>query len=576
MWRAHDGELDRVVAVKCAHTHGDDHIRLLRREARLLARVNHPHVVTVFDRVLEGDEWCIVMEHLAGSLAEAPPLPAARVARIGEQLADALETLHAKGIVHGDVKRGNVLLTETGAAKLSDFGVSRVERDEETLSGSGVVYGTPGYVAPEVAMGDRPSAASDMYSLGATLYIAVEGRTPFGDIDNRMLLLRKAVDAEVFPPRRAGDLAPVIAALLSREPSRRPDAATSRRALRGVADGGPADLHGRFVSAAGPAGSRPARTVPRRALLWAAAAVVVLALAAWGALQLPFGSPQAKGDIDSRPVMGSPTTADPCSLLSEKSFKRFGRPHLDPAYGNFNRCDVLVDAGSGDADVQVELDRGDRDEAGGKVEASGPVDVVRTPENDGECARDLILADDNRVEVTAAALDGKPRLCPLAEAAVDHAVTVLSHGEIPRRHGKPDPSSLIRLNACDLLDDKAADAFPGVDRHDSTAGFGNWQCRWHSADSGHNLLIGFDHDSPLSNDDGKLYRLSGHPAVVEPDGYSDDSCQVSVSNRVYANADGDRVAELVVVVVMGDGPKRELCDAAKAVAAPVAAEIPGS
>src|SRR6266545_3702928 len=184
VWRAVDVELGRVVAVKHAKPgNGSKGAEQLLREAKNAARVLHAHAVTLFDAVREGAEVWLVMEYLpaeslAAVLGREGRLEPRRVARIGVQVADALAALHAGGLVHRDVKPGNVLVTADGVAKLTDFGVSRWT--EETLTQTGPVVGTPAYLAPEVAKGREATPASDVFSLGATLYAAVEGRPPVG------------------------------------------------------------------------------------------------------------------------------------------------------------------------------------------------------------------------------------------------------------------------------------------------------------------------------------------------------------------------------------------------------------
>ncbi|MFI6596031.1 serine/threonine-protein kinase [Nonomuraea sp. NPDC050536] len=169
VWRAVDEELGRVVAVKRALTGDDQRVALLRREARILARVSHPNVVTVYDLVPDGGAWWLVMEYVpARSLAEHGTLPPGRVAEIGVQLACGLRAVHEAGVLHRDVKPGNVLLSDHGQAKLGDFGISRSPDGEITITDVGTVIGTPAYVAPEVANGADPSPASDVFSLGAT------------------------------------------------------------------------------------------------------------------------------------------------------------------------------------------------------------------------------------------------------------------------------------------------------------------------------------------------------------------------------------------------------------------------
>ena len=212
VWRATDLELRRVVAVKQAR---DGDTEVIRREARIGAGLHHPHVITVFDAVVENDVRWLVMEYLpARSLAEIlradGPLTPRRTASIGAQIATALSDMHAKGMVHRDVTLGNVLVAETGTAKLADLGVAVWA--EVTETGTARRAGTPGYLAPEVLSGHLATSASDMFSLGVTLSAAAEGRVEPG-----------------------GSLATVLSTLVDPQPDRRPSAVDAVRLLSRIA-----------------------------------------------------------------------------------------------------------------------------------------------------------------------------------------------------------------------------------------------------------------------------------------------------------------------------------------------------
>lgn len=578
VWRAVDEELDRVVAVKRALSgnseRGPERIRLLRREAKILAKLNHPHVVTLFDVVAEGIEWWLVMEYVAlRSLADQSTLPPDRVARLGAQIAGALEAVHAAGVVHRDIKPGNVLVTENGRAKLSDFGISRAVRADVTLDETGGLFaGTPGYVAPEVANGEDPGPASDVFSLGATLYATAEGRSPFGVTDNPLVLLRRAAEGDVAAPSRAGALAPVLSALMHVDPSRRPTAAQARRLLDEVVAGTSADS----------GSSRPPGRRPRVAAAVGAGAAA-LAIAAWLVVDAPSGSgredPRPRSASPS-PIVGDPRTADPCALADPTAFARFGETELDTNYGNFNRCDVIVRSrGRSEVDVKVELDnaRAGETNPAARTEKVGGLSIVRQPVNNDECDRTLLLGDGNSVEITAVQNgDGRADLCAMAEVATTRAVAVLSRGQIPRRTAPPAATSLIRADSCALLDADALARFPGVDALHPEVGFGGWECRWNSTTSPTSLLLRFDRNQPLTAADGHPTRLGGHDAFVEPDGYGDKTCLVSVVHRRYVDADAQPMVELLLVVVTGSQPPDRLCQLATDLAGPAAAELPPS
>ncbi len=245
VWQAMDERLQRLVAVKQLLLQPDlspratEEARLRAlREARIAARLQHPNAIVVYDVAEHDGEPCLVMEYLpsrslAAVLAERCCLPVTEVASIGEQVASALAAAHAAHIVHRDVKPGNILIAERGTAKITDFGVSRAAGDV-TVTQTGMMAGTPAYLAPEVARGQVPTPASDVFSLGATLYAAVEGRAPFGDGDNQLALLHAVATGEVPPPRHAGALFAVLMSLLAKDPAMRPDMDRACRELAAV------------------------------------------------------------------------------------------------------------------------------------------------------------------------------------------------------------------------------------------------------------------------------------------------------------------------------------------------------
>jgi len=249
VWRAKDEVLGRIVAVKAlavrsvisgsgAAGRNDESSRRAMREARIAARLHHPNVIGVYDIVEHEHRPFLVMEFLASrSLSELAAsgvmLPPAEAARIGAQLAAGLNAAHSAGIVHRDVKPGNVLLAQDGTVKLTDFGISRAVGDT-TVTASGILLGTLSYIAPEVGRGLPADQRSDVYSLGATLYAAVEGQPPFGTDDNAIALLYRIVHEEITPPRNAGPLAPVLLRMLERDPIARPTMTQVQRMLEAI------------------------------------------------------------------------------------------------------------------------------------------------------------------------------------------------------------------------------------------------------------------------------------------------------------------------------------------------------
>ncbi|MFI6924123.1 serine/threonine-protein kinase [Nonomuraea spiralis] len=245
VWRAHDELLDRPVAVKevtLGHAMGDERERLLgrtMREARLAARLTHPHIAAVYDVVVADERPWIVLQlvpsrSLADVIAERGPLSAPETARIGLQVLEALSAAHADGIVHRDVKPGNILLNGDRHALLTDFGLATTLDDQAHLTQSGMVVGTPAYIAPERLRGGPASPQADLWSLGATLYAAVEGHSPFPH-SGHLAALTAVLTSRPAPFHRAGPLAPVIAGLLEKDPARRIDGDEARRRLTRVA-----------------------------------------------------------------------------------------------------------------------------------------------------------------------------------------------------------------------------------------------------------------------------------------------------------------------------------------------------
>ena len=233
------------------------------REARITARLHHPHAVTIYDVVDDGEYPCLIMQFvpsdsLNGLLRQRGTLPPARVRRIGADLASALQAAHAAGIVHRDVKPGNILITADGSAKLTDFGISHAAGDV-TLTSTGMVSGTPAYLAPEVARGGTSDYSADVFSLGATLYASMEGTPPFGLDPNPMAILHRVASGQLIPPKQSGELTPLLMQMLASDPADRPSMAEVSRTLTLPAVAPPAVSH---PAVSTPAVSSPAMPSP--------------------------------------------------------------------------------------------------------------------------------------------------------------------------------------------------------------------------------------------------------------------------------------------------------------------------
>ncbi|MER6484237.1 serine/threonine-protein kinase [Streptomyces sp. CH8.1] len=247
VWRAHDELLHRTVAVKeltaglyVAQADRDVMHARTQKEARAAARIQHPAVVTVHDVLEHDDRPWIVMEYIDGpSLADAAKaagrIEPREAARIGLHVLGALRAAHAVGVLHRDVKPGNVLLAKDGRVLLTDFGIAAIEGDS-SITRTGEIVGSIDYLAPERVTGGIPDPSSDLWSLGATLYTAVEARSPFRRT-SPISSLQAVVNDEPPALRQAGVLGPVITALLRKDPTERPSAEEAERMLLEAMEG---------------------------------------------------------------------------------------------------------------------------------------------------------------------------------------------------------------------------------------------------------------------------------------------------------------------------------------------------
>jgi eukaryotic-like serine/threonine-protein kinase len=314
VWRATDTLLQRDVAVKTLQIPpvpdevGQDGLRdKVLREAWGAGRLNHPGVVTVFDVVEEGGEPVIIMElvpspNLAQLVRRLGPLPPVRAAAIGLEVLDALAAAHAQGILHRDVKPANIMVPEEGRVRLSDFGVAAL-LDDPRVTTSGVVAGSPSYMAPEQATGEMRGPAADLWSLGASLYFAVEGEPPF-DRGGAIATMTSIVHDEPRPYVRAAQLGPVLDALLVKDPDARPGAEAMRRLLTEVLPG-PAErgADGTGVPRADGASPSPAST-------WEGSQIASWPLTAAEAAPVVPGSPVAEEvDKAERVIPSAPARA---------------------------------------------------------------------------------------------------------------------------------------------------------------------------------------------------------------------------------------------------------------------------
>ncbi|GAA1649913.1 hypothetical protein GCM10009733_053640 [Nonomuraea maheshkhaliensis] len=294
VWQAHDEVLGRDVAVKevlpptglTGEEREEFAVRTFR-EARAAGRVAHPGVAAVYDVLEEqGHPWIVMQlvhsRTLGEQIRDEGPMSQLDVASVGLQLMEALRAAHAAGVLHRDVKPDNVLLTEDGRAVLTDFGIATTE-DEAPVTRTGILIGTPSFMAPERAAGGRARPASDLWSLGVTLYMAVEGHSPFHR-DNALATLGAVMHAEPEPLARAGVLAPVVMGLLRKDPSERMTLDEAERRLSVILAGGAPERTGPVAlpGVTRQRGGGRGRALPLAAIAGGALVVaVVMGGAAW-------------------------------------------------------------------------------------------------------------------------------------------------------------------------------------------------------------------------------------------------------------------------------------------------------
>jgi eukaryotic-like serine/threonine-protein kinase len=611
VWLAHDKVVGQDVALKPERTDGagETTVRQLLGEPRAMAKFrDHPHVVTLFDVMTvppgadgdRADTYWFVMEYVpGGGLDRQPTVSPARAARIGAQLADALAALHEEGIVHCDVKPANIGLTRRGDAKLLDFGAAYRAGGRDTVTVNGPYSYTPDYAAPELARGNVPRPASDVFCLAATLHALVTGVPPRGsepeenddrpeDPDSwenteRLRHQRAEHGFVAMDPEAVGPLYPVLTAMLRRDPRQRPDASEVKRLLEELAGAEPKPSRDTAATVAG----------PRRGRSLIAAAIGAGAVLALGLVVIPDDGadgeatpgPGQSGSAQAQTLIGDPHTADVCALADSAALDQFGGRdgdvRVDVDYGNFDQCDVLVGVDDKTRiDVSIRLLRGSPPEGSKPSRAVGLIGIRDEEAESDECRR-LLTADgsteDTLVEVRVnmgkgSVSGGNATLCTVADKAATSAAEVLDRGPVPRRSPAYPQRSLAWANACELLDAKALSAVPGLKVDVPDVGVAKWSCKWSSDVDELDAEVSFFRDQPKSGQDGTALTLNGYRTVVEPND-DGDTCTAFVEDHRYSGQGAETAAEMVRLEVAGERPTDDLCGMAEDLAASAAAEL---
>lgn len=588
VWRAVHLEHGWTHALKRTRATAEIDVMRLKQEALRAQRVQHKNVVKVFGFIepstAEDEPW-MIMEYIPGErLRDRGVLAEGEVANIGAQLAEGLAAIHRAGLLHRDINPGNVMITPDGVAKLIDLGITKDLHGETTVVGDGKVAGTPGYLAPEAVSKGMVNQQADIFALGATLYFALTGRTPYG-MPRVEDLMERANQGLVQHLTMEREIDPLINRMIGVKPKTRPS-------LERISD----ELvwFARDPSEARERRRRPDRRTVRKAAIGAGALLAVGALG-WGGWQVagalgtpttpaaePSESSSARttaqsSDADEGPgSIGKERTADPCSLLSTEPLSAYGEVQVDTDYDRPSYCNAFVLEPSGaEINLSVSLWR-DEGDLTGKPEKAGAVEVVRDTESSvDECHAEILLPDgDHTIDIDAEEIEGTRAkdICGTVEKTIDHAVGVLNAGVVPRRKEAIDPGSLDAMNACELL----ADGTPAASRPaegERWVDFGEWDCGWELNDD-LELHVWLEHnEDAYTDDDGRKVVVSGKDAYVMDDWWQDDSCLVTMILGEHPDPEGGGpTTDMIRVMLVGNGKAtmEQMCQQARGATANIA------
>jgi hypothetical protein len=405
-----------------------------------------------------------------------------------------------------------------------------------------------------------------VFALGATLYAAVEGHSPWGDSgENPEVLRRRAAEGRLRPATRAGAFEPVLAELMRIDPAARPSALDAKRLLENVY-GGTVPVVPLHLAA------RQAPRLRRTLVLVGAAAVVATGTVVYLNDDDTSAPPAAAGAVlDIR-------TADPCAILDKSSLSRFGAAIVDPDYGLFNECGMTVRLTPADEDlghVALYLERIPEYEAAnhplGKL---GPAERP-AERDDGHCERTIPLPDGNRVRIDAynqGARAAEP--CDMAQAVANRALETLRSGPIPRRERPFPRSSLAHSDACRMLDATELQAVMGEPAPEPEPELGNWTCYWDFDTTEVTVEFSREWREPPDDDENPV-MVGTRTAVQDSD---DDACSISINGREFTavNATNTDWVEIATVTLDTDDENAgsTLCDRVAPLAVAVAAHMP--
>jgi hypothetical protein len=610
VWLAVDETLDMQVALKSISLAGLDPeqrrlaLERTRREARTSAKLrNHTHVVATYDIVDDDDTIWLVLEYVPsqslGELRRDSPgrLDVSDVARIGAQVCDALAAAHARGIVHRDVTPGNILISDDGVAKLTDFGISHANGYQQ-ITEHGTLSGTIAYLAPEVAAGAESTPASDMWSLGATLYHTLEGQPPFGTDDNPLRLLRLVSTGTIRPPTQAGELTSTLQRLLAPDHTTRPDAATTRELLNQLVTRTNAPTQDLYDCRTGdnqtgstrqldslpsvppdPA-ARPGILARHRTAAIAVLVALVLLVGAGTAFALLTSGGDTKPRAATAPpvpppiaITGNPKDADPCALIDFAALRQFGTPRRS-LQGFAPGCQAAIDTPThGGITLEVYFSAPANTPPPGERSRIGDLALTRASMAQGTftpyCNRTLTLTDRNHIVIDAVGRTSAP-LCEVSEAGLQTVLTRLRDKQITYTPGRTAARSFSNVDACTLLSDDDIRA-SGVEATIRTPEYGNWGCHWGTTTLGVKALFRLDDATPGGY--GTPTVVGGRRAwFTNSAGASTRTCAVYVVSRPAATPQSE--TEILETTVTNTLPNDDRCKRATDLATKALTHLP--